>query len=57
MRGLAEQGGYMHTQPGALRWHIRGVEMPVEGFMLHMDRDDLHYVLNLPLQDVVALAA
>lgn len=57
MRGLAEQGGYMHTQPGALRWYIRGVETPVEGFMLHMDRDDLHYVLNLPLQDVVALAA
>lgn len=57
MRGLAEQGGYMHTQPGALRWYIRGVEAPVEGFMLHMDRDDLEYVLNLPLQDSVALAA
>ena len=39
MRGLAEQGGYMHTQPGALRWYIRnGNETPVEGFLLHMDQ-------------------
>ena len=57
MRGLAEQGGYMHTQPRALRWYIRGVEAPVEGFMLHMSRDDLDYVLNLPVQDFIAMAA
>lgn len=57
MRGLAEQGGYMHTQPGALRWYIRGVEAPVEGFMLHMSRDDLDYVLNLPVHDFIAMAA
>ncbi len=57
MRGLAEQGGYMHTQPGALRWYIRGNETPVEGFLLHMDRDDLHFVLNLPIKEFVALAA
>lgn len=57
MRGLAEQGGYMHTQPGALRWFIRGNDTPVEGFMIHMSRDDIQYVLDLPLQENVVLAA
>ncbi len=57
MRGLAEQGGYMHTQPGALRWYLTGNDTPVEGFLIHMDREDLHYVLDLPLAELTALAA
>ena len=57
LRGLAGQGGYMHIQPGALRWFIKGMEAPVEGFLVHMDRDDMHYVLDLPLQELSALAA
>lgn len=56
-KGLAERTGWMHTQPGALRWFLKGEDAPMETFMAHMDREDLHYVLELPLQDLVALAA
>lgn len=56
-KGLAERTGWMHTQPGALRWFLKDVAEPIEGFMAYMDRDDLHYVLELPLNDLVALAA
>lgn len=56
-KGFAEKSGYMHTQPGALRWFLKGNDVPVEGFLSYMGREDLHYVLDLPLQDLVALAA
>lgn len=56
-KGLAERTGWMHTQPGALRWFLKGNDVPIEGFMAYMDREDLHYVLELPLTDLVALAA
>ncbi len=56
-KGLAERTGWMHTQPGALRWFLKGNNVPIEGFMAYMDREDLHYVLELPLMDLVALAA
>lgn len=57
MKGLAERTGWMHTIPGAVRWAIDGRSEPVEGFMAYMQRDDLHYVLDLPLKDLVALVA
>jgi hypothetical protein len=56
-KGLAERTGWMHTQPSALRWFLKGNDVPIEGFMAYMDREDLHYVLELPLADLVALAA
>jgi hypothetical protein len=56
-KGLAERTGWMHTQPGALRWFLKGNDVPIEGFMAYMDREDLHYVLELPLNDLVSLAA
>lgn len=56
-KGLAERTGWMHTQPCALRWFLKGNPEPMETFMAHMDRDDLHYVLELPLMELVALAA
>ncbi|UWR26879.1 hypothetical protein K3757_02795 [Sulfitobacter sp. S223] len=56
-KGLAERTGWMHTQPGALRWFLQGNDVPIEGFMAYMDREDLHYVLELPLNDLVAMAA
>lgn len=56
-KGLAERTGWMHTQPGAVRWFVKGKEDPLEGFLAYMDREDLHYVLELPLHDLVAAAA
>ncbi|MEH6739958.1 MAG: hypothetical protein V7695_15645, partial [Sulfitobacter sp.] len=56
-KGFPQRLGWMHTQPGALRWYFEGRDDPVEGFMTFMERDDLHYVLELPLNDLIALAA
>jgi len=56
-KGFPQRLGWMNTQPGALRWFFEGSDTPVEGFMTFMDREDLHYVLELPLAEYVALAA
>lgn len=56
-KGFPQRLGWMHTQPGAVRWFVKGSDTPFEGFMTFMSRDDLHYVLELPLKDFVALAA
>ncbi|MEM6304871.1 MAG: hypothetical protein AAF744_09130 [Pseudomonadota bacterium] len=56
-KGLAERAGWMHTEPGALRWFIQGRDAPVEGFMAYMDREDLHYLLDLPMSDLLEMAA
>ena len=56
-KGFPQRLGWMNTQPGALRWFFEGKDTPVEAFMTFMDREDLHYVLELPLKECVALAA
>ncbi|TMM52991.1 hypothetical protein [Sulfitobacter sabulilitoris] len=56
-KGFAERHGYMHTEPGALRWFIKHHETPIEGFLVYMGREDLRYILDMPLNDLVALAA
>jgi len=56
-KGFPQRLGWMHAQPGALRWFLEGSDTPMEGFMTFMDREDLHYVLELPLKDLVAMAA
>lgn len=56
-KGFAERHGYMHSEPGALRWFIRGNETPIEGFMVYMDREDLSFILEMPLEDVAQQAA
>ena len=56
-KGFAERHGYMHTEPGALRWFIKHQEQPIEGFLVYMGREDLRYILDMPLTDLVALAA
>jgi hypothetical protein len=56
-KGFPQRLGWMHSQPGAVRWFRHGSDDPMEGFMTFMSREDMHYVLELPLQDYVALAA
>jgi len=56
-KGLAERTGWMHTEPGALNWYLRGNDSPVEGFMAYMDREDLHYVLEVSLSEKLVKAA
>lgn len=56
-KGLAERTGWMHTEPGALRWFPEGRDTPIEGFMAYLHREDLHYLLDIPLSDVIRKAA
>jgi len=56
-KGFAERQGYMHAEPGCLRWFIRGQEGPLEGFMVYMSNEDIRFMLDMPLRELMALAA
>jgi hypothetical protein len=56
-KGFAERQGYMHAEPGCLRWFVRGQEDPFEGFMVYMSNEDIRFVLDMPLRELIALAA
>jgi len=40
-----------------LRWFINGMDAPVEGFMAYMGRDDLRFILDMPLSGRASKAA
>ena len=56
-KGFAERQGYMHAEPGALRWYTRGAKTPMETFMVYMSEEDIRFVLDMPLKELVAMAA
>lgn len=56
-RGLAERTGWMHMEPGALQWYMQGQDSPVETFLAYLSREDLHYLLEMPLNELVAETA
>lgn len=57
-RGLMEREGYMHSDPGALTWHIKEKDTPLRGFMTYMSHEDLSFILKLPTSETLpALAA
>ena len=35
-KGFAERMGYMHNEPGAVRWYRKGSDMPLEGFLSYL---------------------
>jgi hypothetical protein len=56
-KGFPARHGYMHTEPGTLRWFMTGQDTPIEGFMSYMGSDDLRFILEMPLSDLAAQAA
>ncbi|MBW4707299.1 hypothetical protein KX928_05815 [Roseobacter sp. YSTF-M11] len=52
-KGFAERMGYMHNEPGALRWYRKGHEAPLEGFVSYLSNEDTRYLLEMPVVDVV----
>ena len=56
-KGFAERQGYMHAEPGCLRWFIRGEDSPLEGFMVYMSNEDIRFMLDMPLRELVAQQA
>lgn len=56
-KGFVERQGYMHTDPGCLRWFVKGNDQPFEGIMVYMSHEDLRFMLDMPLTEYVAMAA
>ncbi|MCX7558663.1 hypothetical protein OS190_03730 [Sulfitobacter sp. F26204] len=56
-KGFAERMGYMHNEPGALAWHVAGREQPLEAFLTYLSQEDAKFVLDIPVEDLVAQAA
>ncbi|MCM2563475.1 hypothetical protein M8756_15145 [Lutimaribacter sp. EGI FJ00015] len=48
-KGFAQRQGYLHSEPGALRWARYGSDEPLEGFMVYNSLEDLRYLLSLPV--------
>lgn len=53
-KGFAERQGYMHAEPGVLRWYRKDSDLPLEGFMVYMAREDIRYLMSMPLHELVA---
>lgn len=56
-KGFAERMGYMHNEPGSLRWYRKGNDTPLEGFLSYLSNEDIRFLLEMPLQEIEALAA
>ncbi len=56
-KGFSERVGYMHTEPGALKWAIEGRENPIEAFLVYLSREDARFMLDIPVEELVAQAA
>lgn len=57
-RGLLAREGYMHSDPGAITWHVKGKNAPMRCFMPYMSHEDLSFILRLPTSEILpALAA
>lgn len=56
-KGFVERQGYMHAEPLALRWYLKGKDKPLEGFLAYMSLEDLRFVLDMPEAELEWLAA
>ena len=56
-KGFSERVGYMHTEPGALKWAIHGREQLLEAFMVYLSREDARFMLDIPVEELVSQAA
>lgn len=53
-KGLAERAGFMHTEPASLSWKLRDRDRAIEAFTAYLSREDLRYLLRLPLEELVS---
>lgn len=56
-KGFAERMGYMHNEPGTLRWYRLGNDTPMEGFLSYLSNDDVRFLFDMPLYELVQQAA
>lgn len=53
-KGFGERMGYMHTEPGAVRWFRKGSDKVMEGFLCYLSNEDIRFLLDMPVEDLVA---
>lgn len=56
-KGFAERMGYMHNEPGSLRWYRHGNDTPMEGFLSYLSNEDVRFLFEMPLYELVEQAA
>lgn len=52
--GFAARNGYMHCEPNALTWVTRGHKKKMDAFMVHNSREDIDFLMSIPVDDMVA---
>lgn len=57
IKGLALRFGFMHADPFALRWYSPNKPDPLEGVMIYMSDEDMRYSMDMPSNELEALAA
>jgi hypothetical protein len=56
-KGFAERMGYFHNEPGSLRWYRLGNDTPMEGFLSYLSNEDVRFLFDMPLYELVQQAA
>lgn len=56
-KGFVERQGYMHAEPYALQWYIKNNPKPLDGMMVYMSLEDMHFALGMPEEEMEAIAA
>lgn len=53
-KGFVERQGYMHAEPNALHWARLDDAAPMDAFLAYMAKDDIRFLMSMPLQELVA---
>lgn len=56
-KGFGARIGYLHLEPSVLKWMVDGRDAPIDTFLAYNSREDLEYLLDIPLNEVVPEAA
>ena len=50
-KGFGARIGYLHLEPSALKWVVEGRDTPLDTFLAYNSREDLEYLLDIPLSE------
>lgn len=56
-KGATLRFGYMHVDPLALRWYVRGNPDPLEGVFVYMGEEDMRYTMDISSAELGSIAA
>jgi hypothetical protein len=56
-KGFSARFGYMHTDPGAIRYVLKNTGEVFEGIMGYMSNEDLRFFLGMPITEALEKAA